>query len=132
MIEIIKFLTGAFILVGAFLSLVAALGVIRFPDIYTRNHAASKAATLGVLSILLGTFLYFYVRDGELHSRVLIGIVFIFLTSPVAGHLISRAAYNSGIKLWGESVQDDLKLSKTEVTNTKKSKAKKHKKSNEM
>ncbi|CAM3463092.1 monovalent cation/H(+) antiporter subunit G [Cytobacillus oceanisediminis] len=97
------------IIIGAFLSLVAAYGVIRLPDIYTRNHAASKSATLGVMSILLGTLLFFYVKDGFFNSRVLLGIVFIFMTSPVAGHLIARAAYNSGVKLWDKSVQDDLK-----------------------
>ncbi|WP_141433853.1 monovalent cation/H(+) antiporter subunit G [Bacillus sp. 03113] len=110
MIEIIiKIIIAALILIGAFLSLVTAFGLIRLPDVYTRNHAASKAATLGVMSILLGTFLYFYVEEGHFNSRLILGIVFIFLTSPVAGHLISRAAYNSGVKLWENSVRDDLK-----------------------
>ncbi|WP_313802977.1 monovalent cation/H(+) antiporter subunit G [Cytobacillus sp.] len=109
MIEIFRIIIVALILIGAFLSLVAAFGVIRLPDVYTRNHAASKAATLGVLTVLLGTFLYFYVEEGHVNSRVILGIVFIFITSPVAGHLISRAAYNSGVKLWDKSVQDDLK-----------------------
>ncbi|WNS77646.1 monovalent cation/H(+) antiporter subunit G [Bacillus sp. DTU_2020_1000418_1_SI_GHA_SEK_038] len=110
MIEIIRVLIALFIIIGAFLSLVAAFGVLRFPDVYTRNHAASKAATLGVMSILLGTFLYFYVEEGHFNSSVILGILFIFMTSPVAGHLISRASYNSGVKLWDKSVQDDLKM----------------------
>ncbi|PLR79403.1 Na+/H+ antiporter subunit G [Bacillus sp. V3-13] len=109
MIEIFRFISGAFILIGAFLSLVAAFGVVRLPDVYTRNHAASKSATLGVMSILLGTFIYFYIEQDHFNSRIILGIVFIFITSPVAGHLISRAAYNSGVKLWEKSVQDDLK-----------------------
>lgn len=108
MTEIIRFFIAAFIIIGTFLSLAAVFGVLRLPDVYTRNHAASKAATLGVMSILLGTFLYFYVEEGHFNSRVLLGIVFIFMTSPVAGHLISRAAYNSGVKLSDTSVQDDL------------------------
>ncbi len=119
-IEIFKIIIVALILIGAFLSLVAAFGVIRLPDVYTRNHAASKAATLGVLAVLLGTFLYFYMKEGQVNSRVILGIVFIFVTSPVAGHLISRAAYNSGVKLWDKSVQDDLKLK--EATQAKKGK----------
>nr|WP_197969819.1 monovalent cation/H(+) antiporter subunit G [Mesobacillus harenae] len=101
-----------FIIIGAFLSLVTAFGVIRLPDVYTRNHAASKSATLGVMSILIGTFLYFYLIEGHFNSRIILGIAFILVTSPVAGHLISRAAYNSGVELWEKSVQDDLKLSK--------------------
>lgn len=117
MIEIYKIIIVALILIGAFLSLVAAFGVLRLPDVYTRNHAASKAATLGVLAVLLGTFLYFYMKEGQVNSRVILGIVFIFVTSPVAGHLISRAAYNSGVKLWDKSVQDDLKLKETTQAN---------------
>lgn len=107
--EIINIIIAFFILIGAFLSVVAAFGVIRLPDVYTRNHAASKAATLGVMSILFGAFLYFYLVEGHFNSRLLLGIVFIFMTSPVAGHLISRAAYNTGVKLWDKSVHDDLK-----------------------
>jgi multicomponent Na+:H+ antiporter subunit G len=101
--EIANIVIIVLIILGAFLSLVAAYGVIRLPDVYTRNHAASKSA------ILLGALLFFYVKDGFFNSRVLLGIIFIFMTSPVAGHLIARAAYNSGVELWDKSVQDDLK-----------------------
>lgn len=116
MTEIINFFIGSFIAIGAFLSLVTAFGVIRLPDVYTRNHAASKSATLGVMSVLLGTFLYFYLLEGHFNSRIILGIAFIFMTSPVAGHLISRAAYYRGIKLWDKSVQDDLKHNKRELS----------------
>ncbi|HZG71829.1 MAG TPA: monovalent cation/H(+) antiporter subunit G [Chondromyces sp.] len=105
---IVEIVISIFLILGAFLSLVATFGVIRLPDVYTRNHAASKSATLGVMSILLAVFLYFYLVEGHFNSRVLLGIVFIFLTSPVGGQLISRAAYNTGVKLWDKSIQDDL------------------------
>ncbi|WLR55761.1 monovalent cation/H(+) antiporter subunit G [Mesobacillus subterraneus] len=106
--EIVKFFAGLFILLGAFLSLVTAFGLIRLPDVYTRNHAASKSATMGVMLVLLGTFLYFWLIENHFNSRLLLGVAFIFLTSPVAGHLIARAAYNSGVKLSDRTVQDDL------------------------
>ncbi|KPL59020.1 monovalent cation/H(+) antiporter subunit G [Rossellomorea vietnamensis] len=109
MSEIIRFFIGFFLVIGGFLSLVTAFGVLRLPDVYTRNHAASKSATLGVMSILLATFLYFYLEHGHFNSRLILAIVFIFVTAPVAGHLISRAAYNTGVKLWDKSVRDDLK-----------------------
>lgn len=109
MIEISKFIVGFLVLLGALFSLVAAIGVVRLPDTYTRNHAASKSATLGVLCILLGLFMYYLLIDHHANARVLLGIVFVFITSPVAGHLIMRAAYNSGVPLWENSVQDDLK-----------------------
>ncbi|MET1030964.1 monovalent cation/H(+) antiporter subunit G [Domibacillus tundrae] len=109
MTAISEVLIAALLLIGALLSVIAAFGVIRLPDVYTRNHAASKSATLGVMCILLATFLYFLVEDGLFSSRLLLGIAFFFITAPVAGHLISRAAYNSGVKMWDQSVRDDLK-----------------------
>jgi multicomponent Na+:H+ antiporter subunit G len=107
-IVIAKFITGYFVLQGALLSLVAAYGVVRLPDAYTRNHAASKSATLGVISILLGVFFYFWLIEGHMNARIILGIIFVFMTAPVAGHLIMRAAYNTKVPLWEKSVQDDL------------------------
>jgi multicomponent Na+:H+ antiporter subunit G len=116
-IEIVKFLIGLCIALGAFLTIVTAVGLIRLPDVYTRTHAASKAATLGVMFVLLGTFLYFYLLEGHMNSRLILGIIFIFITSPVAGHLICRAAYHTNEKLWEGSVQDDLASVKKERSN---------------
>lgn len=113
-IEIVKVIIGIFIALGALLTVVTAVGLIRLPDVYTRTHAASKAATLGVMFVLAGTFLYFYQLEGHMNSRLILGIVFIFMTSPVAGHLIARAAYNTNVKLWENSVQDDLAAVKKE------------------
>lgn len=106
---IISWIIGFFLLVGGFLSLIATFGVLRLPDVYTRNHAASKGATLGIMSILIATFLYFYQEHGHFNSNLILAIIFIFVTAPVAGHLIARAAYNSGVGLWDKSVKDDLK-----------------------
>jgi multicomponent Na+:H+ antiporter subunit G len=115
MIEIIKIISAIFIALGVFLALVSALGVIRLPDVYTRNHAASKSTTLGVMSILIGTVLYFYAVHGIFNPTVLLGIFFIFLTSPVGAHLIGLSAYETGVKLWERSVQDDLKMTRLQV-----------------
>lgn len=109
-IEISKFIIGTLILAGSLLSLLSAFGLIRLPDLYTRVHAISKGSTLGVLFILLGAFIFFWVFDGYISARLLLGILFVFITAPVAGHLICRAAYNSKTPLWDKSVQDDLKI----------------------
>ena len=58
--------------------------------------------------ILLGTLLYFVFFEDHFNSRLLLAILFIFLTAPVSGHLIGRAAYNSGVRLWDNSVTDEL------------------------
>jgi multicomponent Na+:H+ antiporter subunit G len=106
--EITNFIVAILVLAGTFLSLVTTVGLLRLPDIYSRSHAASKSATLGVMLILLAALLYFY-QDYGLDARLILGILFVLITSPVAGHLISRSAYYSGVPLWNQSVQDDLK-----------------------
>ncbi|PWA12765.1 Na+/H+ antiporter subunit G [Pueribacillus theae] len=97
-----------FLAIGIVFTVVAAIGVIRFPNVYSRIHAASKSATLGVLNLLLATFLYFWLIEGHFNSRLLLGIAFLFITAPIGGHIIARAAYMSGVKLSKKAVQDDL------------------------
>ncbi|WP_442954881.1 monovalent cation/H(+) antiporter subunit G [Paenibacillus sp. SYP-B4298] len=106
---IIEVLVASMVLLGTVLSLLSALGFIRLPDIYTRSHAATKSITLGILFILLGTFIYFLFTHRVVSIRLLLGIVFVFLTAPVAGHLIARSAYRSGVKMWDKSAKDELR-----------------------
>ncbi len=110
--EISSYIFVFIVLIGSILTVISSLGILRLPDVYTRSHAASKTSTLGVTLVLLGTFLYFWVTEGHFNSRILLAIFFIFMTAPVAGHLISRAAYNTDVKLWTKSVRDDLKEAK--------------------
>ncbi|ELK21495.1 monovalent cation/H(+) antiporter subunit G [Anoxybacillus flavithermus] len=102
-------LVAALVLFGAVLVLLSAVGAIRLPDVYTRSHAISKSTTLGMMCILLGAFFHFLLENSEFNSRLLLGIVFIFMTSPVAAHLISRAAYYTNVPRWEGTVRDDLK-----------------------
>ena len=96
------------IVVGVIFTIVTVIGILRLPDAYTRAHAASKSATLGVLSILLGVFFHFWLNKGHFSIQLILGIVFLFITSPIGGHLMSRAAYISGVKPTDLTVQDDL------------------------
>jgi len=97
------------IVVGLIFTIVTMIGILRLPDVYTRAHAASKSATLGVLSILLGVFFHFWLKEGNFSISLLLGIVFLFITSPIGGHLMGRAAYMSGVKPTELTVGDDLK-----------------------
>jgi multicomponent Na+:H+ antiporter subunit G len=96
------------VLIGTVLSLLSSLGFLRLPDVYTRSHAATKSITLGILFILLSTFLYFMFVHDQVSVRLLLGIIFVFLTAPVTGHLIARSAYRFGVKLSDSSIQDEL------------------------
>lgn len=107
--EIGEFATALLILIGAVMSLVSALGMIRFPDVYTRAHAATKSSTLAVLLTLSGVFLFIWVSQSYISVRLLLGIAFVFITAPVSGHLVCRAAYRSNVKLASVSTEDKLK-----------------------
>src|SRR5699024_369849 len=87
------------IFIGSIISVISAIGIIRFPDIYSRAHAATKTTTLAVLLVLVGAFLYFWLAEMFISVRLLLGILFVFLTAPVSGHLILRAAYRSNVKM---------------------------------
>lgn len=106
---LINTLTIISLSLGTFFIGVTAIGLIRFPDAYTRAHAASKSATLGVMFILIGVFIYLWHEEGTYNPRLLLGILFLFITGPVGGHLMARAAYFSGVKPWKGTVKDDLK-----------------------
>ena len=108
MIVIANFLIVLTITVGVIFTMVTVIGILRLPDVYTRAHAASKSATLGVLSILLGVFFHFWLNEGHVSIQLLLGIVFLFITSPIGGHLMGRAAYLSGVKPTERTVGDDL------------------------
>ncbi|WP_339253389.1 Na+/H+ antiporter subunit G [Sporosarcina sp. FSL W8-0480] len=114
-----EFIGALLILMGGIASVISVFGLIRLPDVYTRSHAATKSSTLAVLLTLSGTFLYFLFREQFVSVRVLLGIVFVFLTAPVAGHLLVRAAYRSKVKLADISTEDALKevLYKDELKN---------------
>jgi multicomponent Na+:H+ antiporter subunit G len=93
-IEILQYVVGGLILVGAIFSLLAAIGVLRLPDLYTRMHAASKAGTMGAGLLLLAIALI--ALDGPVVLRAIAGFVFLLLTAPVSAHLLARAAYLAG------------------------------------
>jgi multicomponent Na+:H+ antiporter subunit G len=92
---------------GGVFSLLAAVGILVMPDVYTRMQAASKAVTFGAASIVLAAALHF--KDAEIVTRCVLVCVFLFVTIPVASHLIARAAYRSGDPLAPETSIDELK-----------------------
>lgn len=110
-------IVGILIVLGAFFNLLGAFGILRLPDVYLRSHAATKSATLGVVCILAGTFIFFWIDTKVMNARLLLGLVFVFITAPVAGHLICRAAYRTNVPLWEKSIQDDLKARLSEGEN---------------
>jgi multicomponent Na+:H+ antiporter subunit G len=73
----------------------AALGMLRFPDVYTRMHAASKAGPLGAGLVLLAAGIES--ADAMVIIRCFVGLFFLVITAPLSAHLLSRAALRAGI-----------------------------------
>lgn len=112
-------LIAVFATLGALFVLLASIGLIRMPDTYLRISVTTKAATLGIGLILVAAAFYF--KELSVTSRVLAIILFILLTAPISAHLIGRASYFIGVKLWHKSVMDDLDGKYKKVTHELKS-----------
>ncbi len=89
---------------GVFFSFVAAVGLIRLPDLFTRAHSASKTETLGAVLALLAVALAFGNRLSTVKAVFL--LFFMFLTNPTAAHAIVRAATEQGITPWTTGEED--------------------------
>lgn len=91
-----EWIVAALLGLGAFMAAVAGLGLARLPDLYTRMHASTKPATLGVSLIVAALAVHF--ADLGIAARALAVVLFFLLTAPVAAHRIGRAAYHSGVR----------------------------------
>lgn len=96
---------GGCLVIGAFLMFLTGVGLVRMPDIFTRMHAATKSASLGVALLLLAAALFF--QETMVVTKAVVTIAFIFLTAPVAASLLGRAAYARRTPLWEHSVLDE-------------------------
>jgi multicomponent Na+:H+ antiporter subunit G len=107
----IDVVTGLIWIVGALFALLGAAGVLRMPDVFTRMQASTKASTLGLGCLLLGAALQF----GDVASVIrLVSIgAFVLLTNPVSAHVIARASYRAGIRLWSGTVLDERRRDAT-------------------
>ena len=104
-----EILVSALLLIGAALMLLAAIGIIRLPDLPTRMHATTKSGALGTALIMIAVAFYF--AEVAVVTRALAVIAFIIVTAPVAAHVIGRASYFVGVPLWEGTIKDDLKTS---------------------
>jgi multicomponent Na+:H+ antiporter subunit G len=102
----INLVVAALVAIGTTFMLLAAIGVLRMPDVYMRLQVSTKGASLGAGCVLLAVPLFF--GDLAIGVRALLIIVFIFLTTPISAHMLGRAAYLVGVPLWEGSVMDDL------------------------
>lgn len=96
MADVLAWIGGGFVVIGVALSILGAVGVLKFPDVYTRIHAASITDTAGASLVLLGLCL---IAGLSLATLKLAFIwMFVMLTTPVAANALANAAFGSGHK----------------------------------
>ena len=103
-----EWLIAVLAVIGGLLSVVAAIGLIRLPDVYSRLHATGKSSVTAVVFLMLAAFIYFAYSHGWAVWKLLLVLVFVGLTTPVAALLIARSAYRSGVPLDARTHHDDL------------------------
>jgi multicomponent Na+:H+ antiporter subunit G len=106
MTEVGSIVSAALMILGAGFCLLAALGIFRMPDLYMRMQAATKAGTLGVGCLALALIAHYGFSVVAAEAALI--VIFLFLTAPIASHLIARAAYFVGVKQWEGSIVDEI------------------------
>jgi len=120
-----------FLGIGVFFNVLAGVGLLRFPDVYTRLHAGTKCTTFGSIFIigsvvLIGLKSWWFNNDTNgsvlaIHSAI--ALIAILLTNPVGAHAIARAAHKSGV-MPAQAVIDELQEKPVEKIKQKKTKSK--------
>ncbi|MHC1636294.1 MAG: monovalent cation/H(+) antiporter subunit G [Candidatus Methanospirareceae archaeon] len=101
MLEMVGIIAMFLMVMGAFFMITGAIGLIRFPDFYTRLHAIGKCDTLGEVLILLGCMIYSFFSGFELVAPKLAFIIlFLLVANPTSTHAMMKAAFKTGVKPW--------------------------------
>lgn len=103
-IDILKLVGLIAIWLGILFNALGVVGLLRLPDVYSRLHATSKVATLGLIGLLIGVIL---IMGQEAILRAIALGVFMLITAPMAGHVIAAGAHQAGVPMVN-AVRDDM------------------------
>ena len=104
--NVLDVLGAVFLILGCSLTLVAAIGLVRYPDLISRQHIATKPQVLSLIFNLTGAAII--VRDSSMTWTMILVIAFQLITAPISAHMLSRAGYRTGRVDTRELVVDDL------------------------
>ncbi|MDQ3354965.1 MAG: monovalent cation/H(+) antiporter subunit G [Actinomycetota bacterium] len=106
MSTVVEVAAAVLLLAGSVLAVLAGVGLQRFPDVFARIHAATKATTLGLALIVFGAAL----RIGDAGDAAKLALVAVLqlVTAPVAAHMVGRASYRAGTEMSDETAVDEL------------------------
>lgn len=99
-----EFLSAVFLALGSFLLFTGGLGLLRFPDFFTRMHATGVSETMGAGFILVGLMLIAGI--GIVTFKLVFILLFLLMTCPTAGHSVAKAAEHGGLKPYTRQPQD--------------------------
>lgn len=94
------------LLAGLAFMLIGALGVVRLPDAYNRIHAASICVTLGLSAMLVAAC--FHIGAPPIIMKSIITLVFIFVATPIGSHMLAKAAHDTNLPQWDQTLSDEL------------------------
>lgn len=126
---IITAIVYLFLAIGVFFNLLAGVGLLRFPDVYTRLHAGTKCTTFGSIfiigSVIIIGFKTWYLGDvngSVLSIHSMAALLAILLTNPVGAHAIARAAHRSGVMPVNAVIDELQQVHNTSIKNQKEEK----------
>ncbi|WP_395338576.1 Na+/H+ antiporter subunit G [Ningiella sp. W23] len=95
----VELIISAFLLIGGLFVLVGSIGLLRLQDLYVRLHAPTKATTLGLGGVLIGSLLYSYFLSGNLSLNNLLITLFLVITAPVTAHILAKVAMHHRVHM---------------------------------
>lgn len=96
--DVLEVVSGVLVILGAALAFSGGIGLLRFPDFYTRTHAVGLTDTLGAGFLLVGLALR--APDWGVVTRLVLILLFLALTTPTASHALAQAARKDGVRVW--------------------------------
>jgi multicomponent Na+:H+ antiporter subunit G len=104
---VVDVVAGTLMILGGVVAVIAAVGLHRLPDVYARMHVATKPATLGIALCLIGAAIA--ADTPSTATKLMLAVTFQLVTTPVAGHLLGRAAHASRARVSEHTVLDELR-----------------------
>lgn len=94
----VEWIVAALILLGSIFALIGSIGLWKLPDFFMRLHGPTKATTLGVGALVIGSLIYFSTRGEGLSMHELLITLFLFMTAPVSANMLAKAAMHERLK----------------------------------
>jgi len=104
----IELIVSLFLLVGGVFVLLGSVGLARLPDFYTRLHAPTKATTLGVGCLLIGSMIISTWASGALSIYELLITIFLFITAPVSAHMLAKSGLHHRLEHVEQTLNPEL------------------------